>query len=203
MPTKVLISGFEPFGGSTVNPSQLLVEALAKEEFEGVQLDAIVLPVEFDRSAHLLLKRIAETNPDFVVAFGQAEGRKAITPEKIAINLDNARIPDNSEDQRQNQVIDPNGADGYFTTLPVSEIISAINGAGVPAELSLSAGAFVCNHLFYQLQKSLKDKSVKSGFVHIPLVTQQGREFPGQPTMALDELVSGAKKLIEVLVGAI
>jgi len=78
VPLKVLISGFEPFGGSAVNPSQLLVEVLAKEEFEGVLLDAIVLPVEFDRSADLLLKRIAETNPDFVVAFGQAEGRKAI-----------------------------------------------------------------------------------------------------------------------------
>ena len=203
MPTKVLVSGFEPFGGSAVNPSQLLVEALAKEKLDGVLLDAIVLPVEFDLSAQLLLKMIAETNPDFVVAFGQAEGRKAITPEKIAINLDNARIPDNSGDQRQNQVIDHNGADGYFTTLPVSEIISAINSAGLPAELSLSAGAFVCNHVFYQLQKSLKDKPAKSGFVHIPLVTQQGPEFPGQPTMELDDLVRGAKKLIEVLVGAI
>ncbi len=203
MPIKVLISGFEPFGGSSLNPSQLLVEALVKEKIDGALIDVIVLPVEFDRSAHLLLKRISETNPDFVVAFGQAEGRKAITPEKIAINLDNARIPDNSGDQRQNQEIDPNGADGYFTTLPVGEIISAINSAGVPAELSLSAGAFVCNHLFYQLQKNLKDKHVRSGFVHIPLVTEQGPEFPGQPTMELDDLVSGAKKLIEVLVGAV
>ena len=203
MPVKVLISGFEPFGSSALNPSQLLVEALRNEKINGALLDAIVLPVEFDRAANVLLKRIEETKPDYVVAFGQAEGRKAITPEKIAINLDNARIPDNSGDQRQNQVIDPHGADGYFTSLPTSEIISAINDEGVPAELSLSAGAFVCNHIFYELQKNLKGTAIKSGFVHIPLVTQQGPEFPGQPTMELDDLVRGAKKLIEVLVGAI
>ena len=203
MALKVLVSGFEPFGGSHTNPSQLLVKLLVQEKIEGASLEAIVLPVEFDRAAELLLHKIRESKPDVVVAFGQAEGRKAITPEKIAINLDNARIPDNSGDQRQNQMIDKDGADGYFTTLPTSEIIAGITNEGIPAELSLSAGAFVCNHVFYQLQKSLKGTKVRSGFVHIPLVTEQGPEFPGQPTMELSDLVRGARKLVEVLVRSV
>jgi len=200
---KVLVSGFEPFGGSHTNPSQLLVKELVQEKIEGASLEAIVLPVEFDRAAELLLHKIRESKPDVVVAFGQAEGRKAITPEKIAINLDNARIPDNSGDQRQNQMIDKDGADGYFTTLPTSEIIAGITNEGIPAEPSLSAGAFVCNHVFYQLQKSLKGANIRSGFVHIPLVTEQGPEFPGQPTMELSDLVRGARKLVEVLVRSV
>ncbi len=193
---KVLLSGFEPFGGSRLNPSQLLVEALSQSSIDGVELAIIVLPVEFERATELLLAKIKDFNPDVVIAFGQAEGRKAITPEKIAINLDNARMADNSGDQRQNRAIDPHGNDGYFTTLPVEKMIEAITSAGIPAEPSLSAGTFVCNHVFYQLQKALKDTETKSGFVHVPLVLEQSPEFPGQPTMALEELVRGARAAI-------
>lgn len=193
---KVLLSGFEPFGGSRLNPSQLLVEALSQSSIDGVELATIVLPVEFERATELLLAKIKDFNPDVVIAFGQSEGRKAITPEKIAINLDNARMADNSGDQRQNRAIDPHGNDGYFTTLPVEKMIEAITSAGIPAEPSLSAGTFVCNHVFYQLQKALKDTETKSGFVHVPLVLEQSPEFPGQPTMALEELVRGARAAI-------
>ena len=193
---KVLLSGFEPFGASRLNPSQLLVEALSQSPIDGVELAIIVLPVEFERATELLLAKIKDFNPDVVIAFGQAEGRKAITPEKIAINLDNARMADNSGDQRQNRAIDPHGNDGYFTTLPVEKMIEAITSAGIPAEPSLSAGTFVCNHVFYQLQKALKDTETKSGFVHVPLVLEQSPEFPGQPTMALEELVRGARAAI-------
>jgi len=193
---KVLLSGFEPFGGSRLNPSQLLVEKLSQSSIEGVELAIIVLPVEFERATELLLAKIKDFNPDVVIAFGQAEGRKAITPEKIAINLDNARIADNAGDLRQNRAIDPHGNDGYFTTLPVEKMIEAITSAGIPVEPSLSAGTFVCNHVFYQLQKALKDTETKSGFVHVPLVLEQSPEFPGQPTMTLEELVRGARAAI-------
>ena len=152
---KVLLSGFEPFGGSRLNPSQLLVEALSQSSIDGVELAIIVLPVEFERATELLLAKIKDFNPDVVIAFGQAEGRKAIMPEKIAVNLDNAGIADNSGDQRQNRVIDADGNDGYFTTLPVEKMIEAITSTGIPAELSLSAGNFVCNHVFYELQRAL------------------------------------------------
>jgi len=195
-PTKVLISGFKPFGSSRLNPSELLVNELVKEEISGVYLDSIVLPVEFDRSTTLMLEKIALSRPDVVISFGQAEGRSAITPEKIAVNFDNARIPDNSGDQRQSRVIDSKGADGYFTTLNVEKMIESIKDLGIPAELSMSAGAFVCNHIFYEIQKSLKGTEIKSGFVHVPLVTEQAVEFPGQPTMKLNDLVRAARAVI-------
>jgi pyroglutamyl-peptidase len=195
-PTRVLISGFKPFGSSKLNPSELLVNELVKEEIPGVHLDSIVLPVEFDSSTTLMLEKIASSKPDVVISFGQAEGRKAITPEKIAVNFDNAQIPDNSGDQRQSRFIDSKGADGYFTTLNIEKMIESIKDLGIPAELSMSAGAFVCNHLFYQLQKALKGSEIKSGFVHIPLVTEQAIEFPGQPTMELKDLVRAARAAI-------
>ena len=193
---KVLISGFEPFGGSRLNPSQLLVEALSQSSIDCVELAAIVLPVEFERATELLLGKIRDFQPDVVIAFGQAEGRKAIMPEKIAVNLDNAGIADNSGDQRQNRVIDADGNDGYFTTLPVEKMIEAITSAGIPAELSLSAGNFVCNHVFYELRRALIKTEIKTGFVHLPLIAEQSPEFPGQPTMALEELVRGARAAI-------
>lgn len=194
--TKVLVSGFEPFGGADLNPSQLLVERLSQETIPGVELRAIVLPVEFDKAAEILLAEVKKFSPQVVISFGQAEGRSAITPEKIAINLDSARIPDNAGDQRQNQVIREQGADGYFSTLPVEEMVAALKAAGVAGSLSLSAGSFVCNHIFYTLQHELKGANIKSGFVHLPLVPEQSSEFPNQPTMSLDDMVKGAKALI-------
>lgn len=193
---RVLITGFEPFGRSKLNPSQLVVEALENEVIPGVELLVLVLPVEFDRASERLLKKIEEVSPDFVLSFGQAEGRSAITPEKIAINLDNARIADNSGDHRENSVIDKFGDDGYFSTLPVNKMVEAIKHFGVASELSLSAGTFVCNHIFYRLQKELQDSPIKSGFIHIPLIPEQSREFPGEPTMELDLIIRGAKAAI-------
>ena len=194
--TKVLVSGFEPFGGAKLNPSELLVRELRRIEFENIQLSTIVLPVEFDRAAELLLRTVKELNPKVVIAFGQAEGRTAITPEKIAINLDDARIPDNSGDQRKNKLIDEEGNDGYFSTLPIEKMVEAIKASGYPAEISLSAGAFVCNHIFYSLQKELRDSDIRSGFVHLPLVAEQSDEFPGEFTMELSEMVSAARAAI-------
>ena len=194
--TKVLVSGFEPFGGAKLNPSELLVRELRRIEFDNIQLSTIVLPVEFDRAAELLLRTVKELNPKVVIAFGQAEGRTAITPEKIAINLDDARIPDNSGEQRKNVLIDEEGNDGYFSTLPIEKMVEAIKASGYPAEISLSAGAFVCNHIFYSLQKGLRHSDIRSGFVHLPLVAEQSDEFPGKFTMELSEMVSAARAAI-------
>ena len=194
--TKVLISGFKPFGGATLNPSELLINVLEREHIPGVELFTAVLPVEFDRSTEILLEKIKQVQPELVIAFGQAEGRTAITPEKIAINLDDARIPDNSGDQRRNQAIDENGMDGYFSTLPIDVMVNAMKHAGHPAEISLSAGTFVCNHIFYQLQKSLRDSGIRSGFVHLPFATEQSTEFPEKFTMDLETMVSATKAAI-------
>ena len=194
--SKVLISGFKPFGGATLNPSELLVNVLEQEQIPGVELFTVVLPVEFDRSAEILLEKVKQIQPDLVIAFGQAEGRTAINPEKIAINLDDARIPDNSGDERKDVVIDKNGSDSYVTTLPIEMMVDAMKRAGYPADISLSAGAFVCNHIFYKLQKILSGSNIRSGFVHLPLVTEQSSEFPGKFTMQLSEMVSATRVAI-------
>ena len=195
--TKVLISGFEPFGGAKLNPSELLVAELKRIEFKNLELSTVILPVEFDRASDVLLRKVNELKPEMVVAFGQAEGRTAITPEKVAINLDDARIPDNSGDQRKNQVIDEGGSDGYFSTLPSEAMVDAMKAVGYPAEISLSAGAFVCNHVFYSLQRALIGTGIRSGFVHLPLVNEQVAEFPGKFTMELSEMVNAVKAALD------
>jgi len=194
--SKVLISGFKPFGGATLNPSELLVNVLERDQIPGVELFTVILPVEFDRSAEILLEKVKQIQPDLVIAFGQAEGRTAINPEKFAINLDDARIPDNSGDERKDVVIDKNGSDSYVTTLPIEMMVDAMKRAGYPADISLSAGAFVCNHIFYKLQKTLSGSNIRSGFVHLPLVTEQSSEFPGKFTMDLKNMVSATKAAI-------
>ncbi|MGA0052225.1 MAG: pyroglutamyl-peptidase I [Candidatus Nanopelagicaceae bacterium] len=193
---KVLISGFEPFGGSHLNSSQLVVEAISKESLSGLELSAVILPVEFDKAARVLLSKVNDFNPEIIISFGQAEGRKAITPEKIAINLDSARIPDNAGELRVNKVIVETGADGYFSTLPIEKMVEAVKECGLESEISLSAGAFLCNHIFYHLQHQLLEREVKSGFVHLPLVNEQIAQYPNQPSWALKDLVQGVRAAI-------
>jgi len=193
---KVLISGFEPFGGSDLNSSQLVVEAISKESLSGLELSAVILPVEFDKAARVLLSKVNDFNPEIIISIGQAEGRKAITPEKIAINLDSARIPDNAGELRVNKVIVEAGADGYFSTLPIEKMVEAVKECGLESEISLSAGAFLCNHIFYHLQHQLLEREVKSGFVHLPLVNEQIAQYPNQPSWALKDLVQGVRAAI-------
>lgn len=193
---RVLISGFEPFGGSILNSSQLVVEAISKESFTGLELFTVILPVDFGKAADVLLSKVKEIDPEIIIAFGQAEGRKALTPEKIAINLDSARIPDNAGELRVNKVIIEKGADGYFSTLPIEKMVKAVKECGLESEVSLSAGAFLCNHIFYHLQHKLLESGVKSGFVHLPLVNEQIAQYPNQPSWALKDLVQGVKAAI-------
>jgi pyroglutamyl-peptidase len=145
------------------------------------------------------MQLIAEHNPDVVICFGQAEGRTQITPEKIAINLDDARLADNDGVLRSDEKILDNGPDAYFTTLPVKEFAAAITAKGVPASVSLSAGAFLCNHVFYVAQNELAGTKVRSGFVHVPLMDSQAPEFPGMPTMPLEQMVTAVRAMLEVL----
>ena len=193
---RVLISGFEPFGGSNLNSSQLVVEAISKESFSGLDLFTVILPVEFGKAADVLLSKVKEIDPEIIIAFGQAEGRKALTPEKIAINLDSARIPDNAGELRVNKVIIEKGADGYFSTLPIEKMVEAVKECGLESEISLSAGAFLCNHIFYHLQHKLLESGVKSGFVHLPLVNEQITQYPNQASWAFKDLVQGVRATI-------
>ena len=192
--TKVLLTGFEPFGTATSNPSGEIVKQIS-----GDNIVTAILPVTYAQSAERLLSLINQHNPDVVLCLGQAEGRTHITPEKVAINLDDARLADNSGVTRSDMKILDNGPDAYFTTLPINKMVEAIKAAGVPASVSLSAGAFLCNHVFYVAQNKFAGSKVRSGFVHVPLMDSQAPEFPGLPTMPLDQMVTAVRAMLEVL----
>ena len=190
----ILLTGFEPFGKATLNPSGEIIKQIS-----GENIVTAILPVAYAQSAERLLQLIAEHNPDVVICLGQAEGRTQITPERIAINLDDARLADNQGVIRNDVPIIAGGPVAYESTLPIKEIVKAINDAGVPAAVSLSAGAFLCNHVFYLAQDYFKETNVRSGFVHVPLMDEQGPEFPGLPTMPLDQMVKAIRTMLEVL----
>ena len=192
--TKVLLTGFEPFGKASSNPSGEIVKQIS-----GENIITAILPVAYAQSAERLLALIAEHNPDVVICLGQAEGRKEITPERVAINLDDARLADNEGILRIDVKILEDGPDAYFSTLPIKEIVEAIKEAGVPASVSLSAGAFLCNHVFYVAQNKFAGTKIRSGFVHVPLMDEQAGEFPGLPTMPLDQMVKAVRTMLEVL----
>jgi pyroglutamyl-peptidase len=191
---RILLTGFEPFGKATLNPSGEIVKQIS-----GENIVTAILPVAYAQSAERLLQLIAEHNPDVVGCLGQAEGRTQITPERIAINLDDARLADNEGVMRNDLLIVVDGPVAYESTLPIKEIVKAINDAGVPATVSLSAGAFLCNHVFYVAQDHFKGTKVRSGFVHVPLMDEQAGQFPGLPTMPLDQMVIAVRAMLEVL----
>lgn len=191
---RILLTGFEPFGKATLNPSGEIVKQIS-----GDNIVTAILPVAYAQSAEKLLALIAEHNPDVVISLGQAEGRTHISPERIAINLDDARLADNDGVVRNDVPIVFGGPVAYESTLPIKDIVKAINDAGVPAAVSLSAGAFLCNHVFYVAQNHFKGTKVRSGFVHVPLMDEQAGEFPGLPTMPLDQMVIAVRAMLEIV----
>jgi len=191
---KILLTGFEPFGKATSNPSGEIVKQIS-----GDNIVTAILPVAYAKSAERLLALIEEHDPDVVICLGQAEGRTEITPERVAINLDDARLADNEGVLRSGIKIIDGGPDAYFSTLPVKEIVEVIKAKGVPAAVSLSAGTFLCNHIFYVAQNKFTGTNVRSGFVHVPLMDEQAGEFPGLPTMPLAQMVTAVRAMLEVL----
>lgn len=192
--SKILLTGFEAFDKSALNPSAEIVKAL-----NGDDLVTAILPVVFGQASSKLKELIELHKPTAVLCLGLAVGRSEITPERIAINLDDARISDNAGNQPLEQKIIADGPDGYFSTLPIEKMVTSMKAAGIPASISLSAGTFVCNHIFYVLQDYLKDSSVKSGFMHVPLMDEQRKEFPNLPTMPIRQIVAGVEIALNVL----
>ena len=192
--SKILVTGFEPFATSSLNPSGEIIKALI-----GDDLVTAILPVVFGQASAQLRELIDLHKPTAVLCLGQAEGRSMMTPERIAINLDDARIADNAGNQPLEQRIIADGPDGHFSTLPIEKMVASMKAAGIPASISLSAGTFVCNHIFYVLQDYLKDSSIKSGFMHVPLMDEQRREFPTLPTMPIRQMIAGVEIALNVL----
>ena len=192
--SKILVTGFEAFDKSTLNPSAEIVKAL-----KGDDLVTAILPVVFGQASAQLRELIDLHKPSAVLCLGLAVGRSEITPERIAINLENARIADNAGNQPLEQRIMADGPDGHFSTLPLEKMVASMKAAGIPASISLSAGTFVCNHIFYVLQDYLKNSSIKSGFMHVPLMDEQRKEFPNLPTMPVRQMVAGVEIALNVL----
>lgn len=193
---KIIVTGFDPFGGETINPSIECVKA--HPEIEGVELIRLELPTVFKESAKRLNEVINDVKPDAVLSVGQAGGRPGITMERIAINVDDARIPDNISQQPIDETIQTEGEAAYFTTLPIKRIVKAIREAGISAEVSNSAGTFVCNHIMYQslFAATKADKPFKAGFMHIPFIPEQTTDKPSLP---LEESTRALQIAIETI----
>ena len=197
---KILVTGFDPFGGEKVNPALEAVKSLPSE-IHGAEIHWVEIPTVFYRSAEVLEAEIVRFQPDAVLCIGQAGGRASLTPERVAINQDDARIPDNQGNQPVDTPIRLDGQAAYFSTLPIKAMVQAIKEEGLPATVSNTAGTFVCNHLMYQALY-LADKKfpdMRAGFMHIPYMTEQVINKPNTASMSLTDIVRG----IEAAIGAI
>ena len=189
---KLLISGFEPFGGESINPSWEAVNSLPSKQ-GGYELTKILLPVVFGKAADMLITKAEEIRPDVILCIGQAGGRSVITPESIGINRRNGRSPDNEGNAPVDDPIIENGAAAYFSGLPVLKIAEAVSAAGVPAAVSYSAGAYVCNDVLYSLLAYVEGTDVRAGFIHVPYATEQGKT----PSMDMADIIKGITIAIE------
>ncbi|QKV53439.1 pyroglutamyl-peptidase I [Comamonas antarctica] len=198
----ILLTGFEPFERDTVNASWEVARALDgwTFAFEGrmATVQALQLPCVFGASATALRAAIAQHAPQLVVCLGLAGTRTEITPERVAINVDDARIPDNAGGQPIDEPIAAEGPVAYWSTLPIKAIVRDLRAAGVPASVSNTAGSFVCNHIFYALMHALAQQGnrARGGFVHLPLLPEQAARLPGAPSMALATQVEGIQQLL-------
>jgi pyroglutamyl-peptidase len=198
--TTVLLTGFDPFAGDARNPSGEIAARLDGCIVGGAVVRGVVLPTAYDAATQRLAALLEEHRPDTVVCLGVAKGRAAITPERIALNLDDAALADNAGVVRRETAIDTGGPDGRFSRLPVRAIADAVAAAGIPAAVSLSAGAFVCNHVFYTLLGLVSDTSIRAGFIHVPALPDPGD--PEAPAMDLDSMARGITVALETLVAA-
>jgi len=193
---KLLITGFEPFGRETVNPSWEAVRNLP-EVIGPWHLKKLQIPVEYTNAAKIILEEAQKLQPEAILCIGQAGKRSGVTPEAVAINLRDAAAPDNAGLLQQNIPVVPGGPAAYFTTVPVRNIVEAIKAANIPASLSLSAGAYVCNDVLYTLLNRYHGSETRVGFIHVPYLPEQAKE--GIPSLTLEQITQALVAAIEVL----
>ena len=194
---KLLITGFDPFGGETINPAWEAVQRLP-DVVGDYELTKLQIPTVFGIAADAVLEKAAQIQPDVILCIGQAGGRDAVTPERIGINLRSARIADNRGHQPTEEPCVPGGPDGYFATVPVRAMADAICSANLPGRVSLTAGAFVCNDTLYRVLHHCHGTAVKAGFIHVPYLPQQAKD--GIPSMALEDIVRALTAAIGAIV---
>ena len=196
----ILVTAFDPFGGEKINPALEAVKQLEDHIGEHT-ITKLEIPTVFHESKEAVDKELAKGGYDAVLAIGQAGGRYDLTPERVGINIDDARIADNNGNQPIDVAIQEDGAPAYFSNLPVKKMTEAIKQAGVPASLSNTAGTFVCNHILYQLGY-LADKSYPGllfGFIHVPFIPEQVTDKPEKPSMSIETIAKGLTAAINAI----
>jgi pyroglutamyl-peptidase len=198
-PPVVLVTGFVPFAGEAVNPSQLIAQALHDESIAGHRVVGAILPTEFATSLLMLERLLDAHKPKLVLALGQAGGRSEISLERVAINLIDARIPDNAGAQPVDVRVVEDAADAYFSTLPVKAMLVRLQAAHIPAALSQTAGTFVCNQVFFGLAHLLatRHQGIRGGFVHVPYLPEQAQRHGTAPSMPLDQMVEAVRLCLD------
>jgi pyroglutamyl-peptidase len=193
----VLVTGFEPFGGERLNPSWEVCTRLPRM-VGGLRVECLRVPCEFRRSIEVAVEAIERLRPALVVCLGQAGGRAHLSVERVAINLDDARLADNAGAAPVDEAIAPGGPPAYFATLPVKAVASAMRAAGVPTEVSNSAGTYVCNHLMYGVLHFLAASGAagRAGFIHVPYAEEQVLDKPGVAALSIDTMAKGVEAAI-------
>jgi pyroglutamyl-peptidase len=196
---KILLTGFEPFGGEVINPSWEVARSLHGHVIAGATVQARCLPTTFAGAPRALADALAAVKPGLVVALGLASGRSEISIERVAVNLIDARMPDNAGERPQDVPVRADAPAAYFSTLPIKAIRNGLRAAGHPAGLSLTAGAFVCNQLFFELQHRLAGRGLRSGFIHLPALPEQAaRTQPAVPSMGLGAQIDAIKLALAI-----
>lgn len=198
---KILVTGFDPFGGENINPAYEVVKKLS-ENIGGAEVIKLQIPTAFNKSLENTIEKIKEVNPDFVLNIGQAGGRFDITVERVAININDARIPDNLNQQPVDVKIDESGENAYFATIPIKSIVEMIKSKNIPASISNSAGTYVCNNVMYGVLNYIhkNNLNIQAGFIHIPFLFQQIIDKKNSPAMDLHTMVIAIETAIEAIV---
>ena len=194
---KIIVTGFDPFGKDDINPSWEAVRRLP-DEINGHSIIKMQLPTVVGKSADILIKAIKKNDPDYVISVGQAGGRRGITLEKIAVNINDFRIADNEGNTITDQLIEPDGPAAYFTALPVERMLERIRKEGLEASLSFHAGTFICNYLMYEIRHfcETQNNRIRSGFIHVPYIKQQVKD-DRYPFMELEDITVALRCAIE------
>jgi pyroglutamyl-peptidase len=194
----ILLTGFEPFGGQSVNPSWVAAQS-ARDllRAEGLAVEAVELPCVFGAAGSVLREVLGDLEPELVVCIGQAGGRGRVSLERVAINCDDAPIPDNAGNQPVDREVVPGGPAAYFTSLPVKAALLAVEKAGIPVEISQTAGTYVCNHAFFTLMHELASHpGVRGGFVHVPFAPDQVEQGSGKPSLPVASMAEAIAAVV-------
>lgn len=198
---KVLITGFDPFGGESINPAWEAVKEI-RDTIDGSSIVKMQIPTVVGKSIAKVHDKMAEIHPDIVISVGQAGGRFGVTPERVAINVTDARIPDNEGNQPIDEIIFEDGDTAYFSNLPVKAMVQAMKEAGYPSSLSNSAGTYICNHVMYGILYYIQKEfpGTRGGFIHVPYAASQAVNKPNTPSMAIADITAALETAVSAAI---